>query len=106
MKRYFDTNLKSHSETWEVDPQRIHISFKGERIGSRSFIGKLVEDLGPVQLGELFKTPAVIYVDDILDVDPDCILNPGFIAGFVKDAIEDASPLWDVILTKSIERDV
>lgn len=105
MKRYFDTVLKNHSEDWKTDPQRVHISFSGQRIGSRSFIGRLITDLGPSKLNDLIKSPAVVYIDDILEVDPDCIVNPGFIAEFIKDTLEDSSPLWDVILTKSIERD-
>ena len=106
MKRYFSTELTMHSKLWTTSPKEVHVSFAGERLGSHCFIGKLVHDLGPQGLEQLTNTPAIIYVDGILEVDPDCILNPGFVAEFVCDVVKHASPLWDVILTKSIERDV
>lgn len=106
MKRYFDTTLKLHSKLWETSPEHVRVSFAGENLGTRSFIGHLVKDLGPNGLEELAGKPAVIYIDDILKVDPDSILNPGLFAEFIKGVFEDASPFWDVILTKGIEREV
>lgn len=106
MKRYFNSELATHTTLWDTEPKEVHISFAGQRLGSHCFLGQLVHDLGPQGLEQLCDTPAVIYIDDILDVDPDCILNPGFVAEFVRDVIKNASPLWDVILTKSIERDI
>ena len=48
-------------------------------------------------------TCTIIYIDDIFDANPDSLLNPGIIAMYIKEVIEDSSDNWKVILTKSIE---
>ena len=57
MKRYFDTTLKLHSKLWETGPEHVRVSFAGENLGTRSFIGHLVKDLGPHGLEELAGKP-------------------------------------------------
>ena len=103
MKRYLDVIIKETEFREEIVPEVVHISLKNESLGSRSFIGYLVTKLGPCGLSSLMNTPAIIYIDDIFDADPDSLLNPGIIAMYIKEAIEDSSDNWKVILTKSIE---
>lgn len=106
MKKYFDTLIKDVEIPNTISPEIIHISVKGESLGERSFIGSMVHQFGPVKLSELMMKSAIIYIDDIFDADSDSLLNPEFLACYIKGVIEDSSDNWRVILTKSIERDI
>ena len=103
MKQYLDVIIKDAEFRKEIVPEVIHISLKNESLHSRSFIGYLVTKLGPYGIASLMNTCTIIYIDDIFDANPDSLLNPGIIAMYIKEVIEDSSDNWKVILTKSIE---
>ena len=106
MKKYFDTLIKDTEIPNTISPEIIHISVKDMILGESTFIGSLVHKFGPEKLSELMTRSSIIYIDDIFDADSDSLLNPGFLACYIKGVIEDSSDNWRVILTKSIERDI
>lgn len=106
----FRVNGKEY-EKISGSPMQIHISLKGQLIGSHFITGTImhycIDQVGYGECGDMLnklsQKKVIFFFDDLLEADGNDILNPGLMVQMGAEAVEFMSPKWSFIFTKCIE---